>query len=165
MMSFNIKIANGEELAASLRKYPVIAKAEITGAYKTAGNLVLRQMLIEEPIDTGKLRQSTSVFLSDKEVVIKPSVNYARALHEGTGRSGVPSVIGKLVAVEFNRLSPRARASLPFKPNKKGWVYFRRKRETPPNPFIERTKDKVIDQVQSVFEKAMQRITRRALGL
>lgn len=161
MMSVSIEIENADELEAYFKKAPQVAGREIKRALDDASNLVLRTMVSEEPHDTGKLRQSTHIDNIIGGKVIKTGVDYAIVVHQGTGKGGVASVVGKLVGVNWATLSPRGRAKLlsyGIKPGKSGKAYFVRKRETPANPYADRTLAKTEGDVQSFFKTAAQRI-------
>ena len=106
-------------------------------------------------IDTGKLRQSTHADIKQDEAtieILKPAVDYAIYVHNGS-----PAVNGKLMAIEAAAISPRARAKLP-PPNKKGMIFFTKRKAIPPNPFMERAVEKSRERVMSIFEDVAKRI-------
>ena len=154
-MNVSIEVQNLSELQRLYSMEPTIAGEEIQRAIKSAANTLLRNTIKEEPIDTGKLRQSTHAEINQGEAIIRPAVDYAWHVHQGS-----PAVEGKLMAIEAAAISPRARAKLP-PANKKGMIFFTKRKAIPPNPFLERAADRSQEKLTDIFANAAQRIRER----
>jgi hypothetical protein len=154
-MQVSLQIENLAELRKLYKDEPVIAGEEVQRALVKAGNVLLRNTVKEEPIDTGKLRQSTHLEINRGEVIVRPAVDYAFWVHNGSA-----AVEGKLMAINVAQLSPRGRAKLGAG-NKKGMIFFTKRRAIPPNPFLERAAALSRDQVADIFEEAAKRIIDR----
>lgn len=154
-MNVQLEIENISELQQLYKRAPALASSEIQKGIKQAAAILLNATVKEEPIDTGKLRQSTHSDIKKDEAVIeilKPAVDYAFFVHNGS-----PAVNGKLMAIEAAAISPRARARLP-PANKKGMIFFTKRKAIPPNPFMQRAVDKSREKVMSIFEAVAKRI-------
>lgn len=154
-MNIQLEIENLAELQQLYKQAPALAASEIQKGIKKAAAVLLNATVKEEPIDTGKLRQSTHADIKQDEAtieILKPAVDYAIYVHNGS-----PAVNGKLMAIEAAAISPRARAKLP-PPNKKGMIFFTKRKAIPPNPFMERAVEKSRERVMSIFEDVAKRI-------
>lgn len=149
-MPFEIKIENINEIREVFRMYPVAANREIQRGLLDAGKLISGQEKREAPVGvTAHLRQSIGIRLRSGSVIIVPKKEYAVAVHEGTKPHYI-SVKSK-------------RAPLRIWAIKKGLNPYAvqksiMRKGTKPNPFVDRTIDKVNYQVRRIFVSVLERI-------
>jgi hypothetical protein len=157
MINFSITINNADQLMAALHRHPIVATREIESGLDRAGNEILKNVKIEEPVDTGNLRNTTHIEKGKLSRVIKTDCNYAAAIQEGSSAVSKNTVI----AIDSARISPRSRASLPL-PNKNGIIFFRGRKAIPANPFMDRAIDKSGVKVQQIFVNVLDNIAKNS---
>lgn len=88
--SFKIEISNLDSIKDLLSKYPTRSREEFNKAIRKAVLAVERESKKNSPVDTGRLRASHQVRISELEGEVTPTVNYAIYVHENprAGRTG-----------------------------------------------------------------------------
>lgn len=153
-MELTLEIKGASELAASLRRAPLVAGPIIEKALDKVAIYLLRATVEGAPIDTGKLRQSTHIESEPGSRIIRPAVDYAYYVENGS-----PAVEGKLMAIDITKLSPRGRAAFGLnKNNRSGMIFFTKRRAIPARPFMQPAIDKTQGYADGVFEDALQNI-------
>lgn len=149
-MPFEIKIENINEIREVFRMYPVIANREIQNGLLEAGKTISGQEKREAPVGvTAHLKQSIGIRLKSGSVIIVPKKEYAMAVHQGT-RPHYVSVKDK-------------RSPLHIWAIKKGLNPYAvqksiMRKGTKPNPFVDRTIERVEYKVRRIFVGVMEKI-------
>lgn len=84
MPDIRIEIKNIGQIKSAFAAAPTLMKNNLNQAIKTATFMVGRDSRILTPVDTGRLRASTSERFQDLKGIVQTRTNYDVFVHEGT---------------------------------------------------------------------------------
>ncbi len=148
-MSYTIKIEGLDQLIKNFEQSPKMVTKELTDAIKTSIHIIRPMMMKEAPHDKGGLRKNIFAKIKGLIGTVGPDVNatpYAWYVHEGTG---IYAGRGRIFAKRAKALKMNIGGKIVFAKSIKGQR---------PNPFVERTVDKMTPIVQKIFDKAGDKI-------
>lgn len=145
-MQFEIKIEGLERLADGMRQSPRTVFKELSGAIKTSVNLIRPIMRTQTPKgQTRRLSRNIYAKFDGLEGRVGPDLEvtpYALYVHEGTRAHEIRPKLKKALYWKGAKY-PVAKVSHPG---------------TKANPFVKRTFDQIKSPVESIFQKALDRI-------
>lgn len=144
-MAFEIEIKGIEKLKRAINQSPAMVKKEMSNAIRTSVNIIRPMMRAEAPNKTGKLSRNIYANAQGLRGEVGPNLSvtpYAWYVHQGT---------------DPYEIRPKNKKALYWK----GALHPVKKVKHPgikANPFVEKTRDKIEDPIQRIFEKTIDRI-------
>lgn len=151
-MLIKVQIKGLDELKVAFRKSPMIVGQEIQRAISLSVALIGRNAKMEAPSKTGELRRGIKNKISPFRGSVESTVDYGIYVHEGTGKYG------------------KGKGPYIIRPVRKKALFWKGARHPVksvrhpgirPNPFMKRGAEKSERQVQVIFQKAVNNITKK----
>ncbi|GAH65426.1 unnamed protein product [marine sediment metagenome] len=144
-MSIKVQIKGLKELQVAFRKSPMLVGKEIQKAIATAVMIIHRNAKMETPTKSGTLRRGIKSRIAPFRGMIESTVAYGVYVHEGTSAHLIRAVNKRALYWKGAR-HPVKSVQHPG---------------TKANPFMKRGAEKSEGQVQAIFQKAVNNITRK----
>ncbi len=144
-MSIKVQIKGLKELQAAFRKSPMVVGKEIQKAIATSVMMINRNTKQEVPVKTGTLRRGIRSKISSFRGTVESTLAYGICVHEGTSAHIIRPVKKKALYWKG--------AAHPVKSV--------RHPGTRANPFMKRGAEKSEGQVQAIFQKAVNNVTKK----
>lgn len=144
-MPINIQIKGLEELKTAFRKSPMIVGQEVQKAIALSVGLINRNAKMEAPVKTGTLRRGIRSKFSPFRGSVESTLAYGIYVHEGTSAHIIRPIRKKALYWKGARHP----------------VKSVRHPGTRANPFMKRGAEKSEGQVQAIFQKAINNVTKK----
>lgn len=141
----NIKIKGLTELRAAFKRSPMIVREQIQKAISLSVMLVNRNAKLAAPVKTGTLRRGIKSKITPFSGKVESTIGYGIFVHEGTSAHIIRPVKKKALYWKG--------AAHPVKSV--------RHPGTKANPFMKKGAEKSEGQVQAIFQKAINNVTKK----